>query len=101
MVRQSRVKAVRLTFVSRRPRRPEYATKTPKRIGRNMSRPRAADDFAAIRSRLEEPRREREAAPAAESELGQQGPHAQTPYWSRREISAGPGRVRPSGLTRS
>jgi len=34
-----------------------------------MNRPRAADDFAAIRARMEELRREREAVHATESEV--------------------------------
>jgi hypothetical protein len=38
-----------------------------------VNRPRAADDFATIRARMEELRREQEAAHASESE-GQVGP---------------------------
>jgi hypothetical protein len=67
-----------------------------------MSRPRAADDFATIRARMEELRREREAAHAAESEL-QWDPLTRSnrnAYWSPRETSATPGRVRQSGLSR-
>ena len=64
-----------------------------------MTRPRAADDFATIRARLEEMRREREAMHATEGQLDQLGRHARTPYWSQREISAGPGRLRSSGPT--
>jgi hypothetical protein len=62
-----------------------------------VNRPRAADDFATIRARLEELRREREAMHAAECELDQSGHSAPTPYWSRRETGAGPKRVRPPG----
>jgi hypothetical protein len=68
-----------------------------------MSRPRAADDFATIRARMEELRRERERANTTESE-GQSDPAmrpARNAYWSQREISAGPGRVRQSGPVRS
>jgi hypothetical protein len=68
-----------------------------------MSRPRAADDFATIRARMEELRREREAAHATERE-GQSDPAmrpARNAYWSQREISAEPGRVRQSGAIRS
>jgi hypothetical protein len=68
-----------------------------------MSRPRAADDFATIRTRMEELRREREAAYATERE-GQSDPAmrpARNAYWSQREIGAGVGRVRQSGEIRS
>jgi hypothetical protein len=68
-----------------------------------VNRPRAADDFATIRARLEELRREREAAYAAESEL-QSGPPVRPGRnvdWSQGQISAGPGRVRQSGPIRS
>jgi hypothetical protein len=67
-----------------------------------MTRARAADDFATIRARMEELRRERKAAYATEPE-GQSDPAmrpARNAYWSQREISAGPGRVRQSGLGR-
>jgi hypothetical protein len=68
-----------------------------------MSRPRAADDFAMIRARIEEMRREREAVHAAESELQSDRPMRSTRNadWSQREIGAGPGRVRQSGPMRS
>jgi hypothetical protein len=67
-----------------------------------MSRPRAADDFAAIRARMEELRRERDAAQAAESDLQSDMPmrSKRKAYWSQQEISAGPGRVRQSGPIR-
>ena len=39
-----------------------------------MTRPRAADDFSAIRARMEELRRERAGPQAAESELQQDQP---------------------------
>jgi hypothetical protein len=38
-----------------------------------MARPRAADDFAAIRARMEELRRERNPAPPSEEELRRTG----------------------------
>jgi hypothetical protein len=68
-----------------------------------MSRPRAADDFAAIRARMEEPRREREAAQATEGELQSDPPirFAKYAYGSQREISTEAGRVRQSGPIRS
>jgi hypothetical protein len=68
-----------------------------------MSRPRAADDFATIRARMDELRREREAVLATERE-GQSDPAmrpARNAYWLQREISAEPGRVRQSGPIRS
>jgi hypothetical protein len=64
-----------------------------------VTRPRAADDFATIRARLEEMRREREAMQATEDQLDQPGRPARNAYWSQREISVGPGRVRQSGPT--
>jgi hypothetical protein len=68
-----------------------------------MSRPRAADDFATIRARLEELRREREAAQATEGELQSDLPMrtAKYAYVSQREISTAPGQVRQSGAIRS
>jgi hypothetical protein len=64
-----------------------------------MSRPRAADDFATIRARMEELRRERE-APTTESELLSNPPvrSNRNGYCTQQEISAGAGRVRRSGL---
>jgi hypothetical protein len=57
-----------------------------------MSRPRAADDFAAIRARMEELRRERKAAQAPASDLPQDLPQrsARYAYGSQRETSAAP-----------
>jgi hypothetical protein len=68
-----------------------------------MSRPRAADDFAAIRGRMEQLRREREAAQATEGELQSDRPMRsnRNAYWSQQEISAERGRVRQSGTVRS
>jgi len=68
-----------------------------------MNRPRAADDFAAIRTRLEELRREREAAQATESEV-QPNPAMRSNRnadWWQREISAERERIRQSGTVRS
>jgi hypothetical protein len=64
-----------------------------------VNRPRAADDFAAIRARMEELRREREGAQAAESE-GERDlavRRARSARWPPSETIAGPGRVRQSG----
>jgi len=68
-----------------------------------MTRPRAADDFATIRARMEELRREREAVHAGGSELQSDPPMRsnRNAYWSQQEISAGQGRVRQSGSIRS
>ena len=53
-----------------------------------MIQPRAADDFAKIRARMKELRRERERAEAAESELRSdpRAPPARIGYWSQREV---------------
>ena len=64
-----------------------------------MNRPRAADDFATIRARMEELRREREGAHASERNL-QLNPAVRrggTERWSPREISTEPGRVPQAG----
>ncbi len=66
-----------------------------------MTQPRAADDFAMIRARMKELRRERERAEAIESEL-QSDPSARPArigHWSQREVEA-PGQVRRTGSTR-
>jgi hypothetical protein len=68
-----------------------------------MNRPRAADDFATIRARMEELRREQEAAHATEGEL-QSDPterYARNAHSSQREIRPAPGWVRQSGPIRS
>jgi hypothetical protein len=61
-------------------------------MGGNMNRPRAADDFAIIRARIEELRREREAAQAAESDFQSDLPMRsnRNAYWPQREVSASP-----------
>ena len=61
-----------------------------------MNRPRAADDFATIRSRMAELRRERERAEAAEGELHRDQPthRARRERWPAEEIGTGPRRVR-------
>jgi hypothetical protein len=67
-----------------------------------MNQPRAADDFATIRARMEELRREREAAQATEGEAKSDPPMRfnRNRYWSNQEMSAGSGRVRQSGQIR-
>ena len=64
-----------------------------------MTRPRAADDFATIRAPMEELRREREGAQAAECDLQQDAPmhRARSLRWPVPEIGAAQGRVRQSG----
>ena len=64
-----------------------------------MTRPRAADDFATIRTRMEELRRERECPQATESDLQRDPPsqRARSLRWPPPEIGAGLGRVRQSG----
>jgi hypothetical protein len=49
-----------------------------------MSRPRAADDFAAIRARMDELRREREAATAAPDGRGGKPPGRESDIERRR-----------------
>ena len=63
-----------------------------------MSRPRAADDFATIRARMVELRRERDGAQPAEGDFQRDPPmrRAGTVRWTPSEIGAGPGRVRQS-----
>ena len=68
-----------------------------------MNRPRAADDFAAIRARMGEIRREREETKPSEREaqrdpsMSRGGAIRSSPS----EIGEGPGRVRQSGPIRS
>jgi hypothetical protein len=58
-----------------------------------MTRPRSADDFAAIRARMKELRLERERAEAAESELEGDPPmhRARSGRWPPSEMSEEPG----------
>jgi hypothetical protein len=57
-----------------------------------MNRPRAADDFTAIRARMEELRRERQAVQAPPSDLPPEAPQRYTRYGSgsQQEISGAP-----------
>ena len=68
-----------------------------------MNRPRAADDFATIRARMEELRREREAANVTETELQSNPPMRsnRNAYWSQQEINAELRRIWQSGPIRS
>ena len=67
-----------------------------------MTRPRAADDFATIRARMEELRREREGALDGESDLQRDAPphRARTVRRTPSELAVGPGRVRQIALGR-
>ena len=64
-----------------------------------MNRPRAADDFATIKARMEELRREREGAKPSEKEAHRDPstPRGGAIRWPPSESSVGPGRVRQSG----
>jgi hypothetical protein len=68
-----------------------------------MSRPHAADDFAAIRARMEELRREREAVHAPESEAKSDLPvrSNRNADWLQRATNTAPGQVRQTGPVRS
>jgi hypothetical protein len=61
-----------------------------------MAQTRAAHDFATIRARMEELRRERERGQAAKGDLEREAPmhRARMLHWPPVEIGAGPGRVR-------
>jgi hypothetical protein len=67
-----------------------------------VTRP-AADDFATIRARMEELRREREGTKAREKEAQRDPPvlRGGAIRWPPSESSAGPGRIRQAGLIRS
>ena len=64
-----------------------------------MNGPRAADDFATIRARLEELRREREQAKPSRKDAQPDPllPRGGSIRWPPLETTAGPGRVPPSG----
>jgi hypothetical protein len=86
-----------------RPRAADDFASIKARMEELRHRCRAADDFTTIRARMEELHRERERAQAPESGLQSEPPlrSARIGYWSEREISAGPGRLRQSGPIRS
>ena len=68
-----------------------------------MTRPRAADDFAAIRARMEELRREREGTKPRDKDAQRDTPipRGGSIRWPPSEVDLGPGRVRQSGPARS
>jgi len=68
-----------------------------------MNRPRAADDFATIRTRMEELRREREGAKPSDKEAQRNPPMARggSIRWPASEDNLRPGRVRQSGSSRN
>jgi hypothetical protein len=63
-----------------------------------VNRPRAADDFATIRARMEELRRERERAEPSDKEAQRdpQTPRVGSIHRPPSELGSGPGRVRQS-----
>jgi hypothetical protein len=63
-----------------------------------VNRPRAADDFKAIRARMEELRREREGPGPTDNDLRQAPPmqRARNVRGPQPEINSGTGRVRQS-----
>jgi hypothetical protein len=68
-----------------------------------MNRPRAADDFATIRARMDELRRERERTRPGDKEAQRDPsiPRGGAIRWPPSEVGSGPGRVRQSGPIRS
>jgi hypothetical protein len=68
-----------------------------------VSRSRAADDFAAIRARMEELRREREEVEAANADTRSDPPVRSrgSTGWPDMDLRAGPNRDRRSGPMRS
>jgi hypothetical protein len=68
----------------------------------DVNRPRAADDLATIRARMEELRHERKGTQAAESDLQRELPinRARGLRWPPSEIGAGPGRTAASRETK-
>jgi hypothetical protein len=67
-----------------------------------MERPRAADDFATIRARMEELRREGEQGAARQTEVQADLPkrRGRSIYWPDVELGAWPNRDRRSGPIR-
>lgn len=67
-----------------------------------MNRPRAADDFATIRARMDELRRECERGEAGQTEVQSDPPMRprRSAYWLDGEVCAGPNGDRRSGPTR-
>ena len=68
-----------------------------------MNRPRAADDFATIRARMEELRRERERPTPSDEDARRDAPMPRggSIRWPPSEASAGPERVRQSSRPRN
>ena len=64
-----------------------------------MNRPGAADDFATIRARMEELRRERERPKPSDKDAQRRTsiPRGRVIRWPPSETSGRPGRVRQSG----
>jgi hypothetical protein len=69
--------------------------------GNAVNRPRVADDFATIRARMEELRREREGAkPSQEAQRDLPMPRGGAIRWPPSEVGSGLGQVRQSGPVR-
>jgi len=68
--------------------------------GDAVNRPRAADDFATIRARMEDLRREQEPAQAPPRNVPRDPPQPSTRYGygSQQGINTEPGRVRQPGV---
>jgi len=68
-----------------------------------VNRPRAADDFATIRARMEELRREREQVEGGQTDLRSDPPMRpyRSIYWPEGSPGAGPNRDRGSDSIRS
>jgi hypothetical protein len=67
-----------------------------------MNRPRAADDFATIRARMDELRRERGRTRVSDEDVRRDAsmPRGGSIRWPPSEVSSGPGQVRRSGQGR-
>ena len=66
-----------------------------------MNRPRAADDFATIRARMDELRRERGRTKLSDEDVRRDAsPRGGSIRWPPSEVSSGPGQVRRSSQER-
>ena len=82
-----------------RPRAADDFAAIRARMAELRDRPRAADDFATIRARMEELRREREGTKPSDRDAQRQTPipRGGAIRWPPSETSVGPGRARQSG----
>jgi hypothetical protein len=81
----------------------EHRQNSTKLMGGNVTRPRAADDFATIRARMEELRRERERGEAGQTEVQSDPPMRprRSIYWPEGGVGVGPNQDRRSGPIRA